>query len=129
MLAFTAKGVAATRLVDENVLVVVLAEDPDDADGPRLEIACMLKYSRQDRELGQDTYSLSTQTGATTYGGVRWYTLEGSTFTINLDTRAQDQLGVDEEFSILLDAGAATIQEVRSALVRILGMESGLRAV
>ncbi len=65
MLAFTARGVAATNLPDLNAQVVVLAEDPNGERGPRLEISRALTYSKQDRELGQDTYCLSTQTGAT----------------------------------------------------------------
>jgi hypothetical protein len=120
MVAFTAKGVAATELPNLNSRVVVLAEDPDGDGGPRLEISRALASTTQDRELGLDTYCLSTQTGATVYGGVRSYTLHGSTLTIRLDPRAQGALGVPEEFSILLDADEPTVETVRSALALIL---------
>jgi hypothetical protein len=120
MVAFTAKGVAATELPDLNSHVVLLAEDPDGDGGPCLQISRALTFSKQDGVLGQDTYCLCTQTGATVYGGVRSYTLNGSTLTMRLDPRAQDALGVTGEFSILLDADEATIEGVRSALALIL---------
>lgn len=122
MIAFTARGVASTNLPNLNSEVVVLAEEPD-GDGPRLEISRSLTHTKQDRDLGQDTYCLSTQTGATVYGGVRSYVLDGSTLTMRLDSRARDVLGVPGEFSIRLEADAATIEGVRSALVSILGMD------
>ena len=120
MVAFTAKGVAAIELPDLNSRVVVLAEDPDGDGGPRLEISRALTFTTQDRELGQDTYCLATQTGATVYGGVHAYALDGSTLTMRLDARAQRALGVPEEFSILLDADKSTVEKVRSALALIL---------
>src|ERR1700683_3625488 len=119
MLAFTAKAVAATTLPHLNSQVVVLAEEPD-GDGARLEISRSLTHTKQDRDLGQDTYCLSTQTGATVYGGVRSYTFEGSTLTVRLDSQARDVLGVPGEFSIILEADKPTIESVRSALVEIL---------
>jgi hypothetical protein len=120
MIAFTATGVAATSLSHLNSQVVVLAENPD-GDGQRLEISRSLAHTEQDRDLGQDTYCLSTQTGATVYGGVRSYVLDDSTLTMRLDPRARDVLGVPGEFSIRLEADAATIESVRSALLSILG--------
>ena len=120
MIAFTARGVSAAKLPLLNSQVVVLAEEPD-GDGPRLEISRALTYTKQDRELGQDTYCLSTQTGATVYGGVRSYTLYEAMLTMRLDARAQEELGVPAEFSIHLEADAATVARVRSALVSILG--------
>jgi hypothetical protein len=46
-------------------------------------------------------------------------------FTLRLDSRAQDELGVPAEFSVLLEADPATIETVRSALAAILGGGSG----
>lgn len=125
MIAFTARGVAATNLPHLNSQVVVLAEDPDRDGGPRLEISRALTNTKQDRELGQDTYCLCTQTGATVYGGVGSYSLDGSTLTMQLDPRAQEVLGVPAEFSIRLEADAATLEEVRAALATILGKGDG----
>jgi hypothetical protein len=120
MIAFTAKGVAATTLEDLNSHVVVLAEDPDGDGGPRLEISRALTHSEQDRRLGQDTYCLSTQTGATHYGGVLSYGLKDSMLTMRLDSTAKDALGVEAEFSIFLDADSSTVEDVRQALASIL---------
>jgi hypothetical protein len=130
MLAFVAKGVSATELADLNAHVVVLAEDPDGDSGPRLEISRSLVHSPQDRALGLDTYCLSTQTGATVYGGVVSYRIEDETLTMRLDPRAQEILGVPEEFSIRLDADKSAMESVRLALASILrevGMEAAGR--
>ncbi len=123
MIAFTAKGVAATELRHLNSRVVVLAEDPDGDGGPCLEISRALSDTRQDRELGMDTYSLSTQTGATFYGGVRSYAIRGPILTIRLEPEARDALGVPGDFSIRLDADAATIERIREALRSMIGDE------
>jgi hypothetical protein len=123
MFAFVAKGVAATVINDAEC--VVLAEDPDGADGPRLEIMRGLNFDEQERRLGLDTYSLSTQTGATIHGGVVSYSLDDSILTMRLEPRARDTLGVPSEFSIRLEADAVTIARVRAALVSILGDAGG----
>jgi hypothetical protein len=129
-IAFTARGVAAEVLPELESQVVVLAEDPDGDDGPRLEIQRGLPGTDtdQDRRLGQDTYCLSTQTGATVYGGVRSYAFEGSLLTMRLDRRAWNTLGVPEEFSIRLEADADTLAKVRAALLSILGPETGAKS-
>ena len=84
MIAFTARAVAATNLPHLNTRIVVLAEESEGDGGPRLEISRALVPTKQDRELGHDTYCLSTQTGATIYGGVRSYTLQESTLTMRI---------------------------------------------
>jgi len=118
LLAFTAKGVATITL--ENALCVVLAEDPDDAEGARLEIMRGLSFDEQDRRLGLATYSLSTQTGATIHGGVVAYSLVDDLLLMHLNGEAQDTLGIPEQFTIRLDAEAATVESVRVALRSIL---------
>jgi hypothetical protein len=123
MVAFTARGVSATELPDLNTEAVILTEDAD-GDGLRLELQRGLKYTEQDRRLGLDTYCLVTHTGATVYGGVRSYTLEGSSLTMRLEPIAYDTLGVPEEFTILLETDPATLEKVRLAMVSILGTEA-----
>jgi hypothetical protein len=124
---FRAKGVASSELPEVNARAVVFAEDPDGGEGSRLEISRALTFTEQDRELGQDTYSLATQTGATVYGGVRWYTLEGTTLTVRLERRAQRALGVPQQVSIQLDVDPDTVARVGAGLASILGMGSGRR--
>jgi hypothetical protein len=125
MIAFIARGVAATELPDLNSRVVVLAEAPDGDGGPVLEISCALEPTAQDRALGQDTYCLSIQSGATIYGGVAFYSLEGNTLTMRLEPIAQETLDIPAEFSIVLDVDSATIESVRVALTTILGRSGG----
>lgn len=118
--AFTAKGVGAAVLEDLNTHVVVVAEDPDGDGGAKLEISRSLTHTPQDRELGHDTYCLCVNSGPTVYGGMLAYRLEGSILSIELDERAERELGIDSDFSILLDVDQAAIEAVRTALASIL---------
>jgi hypothetical protein len=120
MIAFTAKGVAASDLDDLNSRVVVLAEDPDGDGGPRLEISRAITYTESDRQLGQDTYSLSTQSGATVYGGIQGYSLNGPILNMRVAPHVAQTLDVPEEFSIQLDATPEIIESVRRQLEKIL---------
>ncbi len=119
-IAFTAKGVGAAVLADVNTHVVVVAQDPDGDGGAKLEISRSLTHTQQDRELGQDTYCLCVNSGPTVYGGMLAYHLEGSILSIELDERAERELGIDSNFSILLDVEQSLIEAVRTALASIL---------
>ncbi len=123
MIAFIAKKVSAADLPGLNSRVVILAEGLGGNDAS-LQISRALTDTQQDRDLGQDTYALSTQTGATVYGGVHSFSLDGSTLTMRLEPEAVDALGVPEEFSIGLEADTATIEAVRTTLRAMLGDES-----
>jgi hypothetical protein len=119
MAGFVATAVAASDLVDLNTRVVVLAES-EQGDGARLEISRAIRPTTQDRALGQDTYCLSTQTGATIYGGVTSYAIEGDVLRMQLATKASSVLGVPRSFSIALNTDVATIERVRVMLKAIL---------
>ena len=71
MRRFIATSVAAANVQDLNALVVLFAENPD-GSGARLELQRALSFDAQDCQLSHDTYCLSTETGATYYGGVRF---------------------------------------------------------
>lgn len=118
--SFTARGVAATTIEDTNCRVVALAEDPNGDGGPVLQIQRSLTHDDQDRRLGFDTYCLSDERGASIYGGVLSYSLEGSTLTMRVNQKTRDVLGIPEEFAIQLDTDDATVESVREALAWIL---------
>jgi hypothetical protein len=120
MVAFTAKGVAATTMEDADCRVVALAEDPNGDGGPVLQIQRALAHDEQDRRLGFDTHCLCDERGASVYGGVLSYSLEGSTLTMRVNQKTQDVIGIPEKFAMQLDADDATIESVREALTWIL---------
>jgi len=117
---FTAKGVAATTMGDTNCRVVALAEDPNGDGGPVLQIQRSLTHDEQDRKLGFDTHCLSDERGASVYGGVLSYSVDGPTLKMRVNQETRDALGIPEEFAIQLDTDDATIESVREALAWIL---------
>ena len=119
MRTFAANAVAASELVDANTLAVVLAERTD-GSGARLEIQRALSFDAQDRRLGQATYCLCTEDGATRYGGVASWRLSGDTLEIALSAEAARVLDARDGFRVRLAAEPASSEVIRSALRRIL---------
>jgi hypothetical protein len=117
---FIARGVASTTMEDANCRVVALAGDPDGDGGAVLQIQRSLTHDEQDRKLGFDTHCLVDERGASVYGGVLSYGLEGSTLKMRVNKETQNVLGVPEEFAIQLDTDRGTIESVREALAWIL---------
>lgn len=101
MLKFQALAVSAIEMADLNSFVVVLAEESD-GSGMRLEIQRALEFDEQDKQLGQDTYCVCTESGATCYGGIESWVFLGNELKIILDARAQSVLGVKGGFLIEL---------------------------
>lgn len=62
MKTFEVRRAAFIRDEDLNIEYLVLAQGPE-GEGARLEISRAIAYDDQDRALGQDTYSLSDETG------------------------------------------------------------------
>lgn len=91
---FDAKAVAAVELADVNTFAVVLAE-ADDGSGQRLELQRALVVNDEDRERGWGTYCLVTDDGATVYGGLSSWKLDGDTLRIVLEHQAAAALGTD----------------------------------
>jgi hypothetical protein len=120
--SFVAKAGAAEEIEDVDCFIVALAEEPD-GSGARLEIQIALwEPDPQDVALGQDTYCLCTQQGATCYGGVTAWCLRDRWLHLWLDERAADTLGLDDEIAIELDLPADTIATIAAGIERALEM-------
>lgn len=119
MLRFKALGVSALEMPDLNSFVIVLAEEPD-GSGKRLEIQRALEFDEQDRELGQDTYCVCTDQGATYYGGITSWEVAGDVLRIVLNTKAATALHVKDGFEIEVGVDAEALAQLKSSLQRIL---------
>lgn len=117
MSSFVAAAGTAEELEELEAFVVVLAEMPD-GDGARLEIQRGLTFDPQNEALGQNTYCLCTQTGATHYGGVQSWRLDDGLLLISLDEMAASTLGVDQQVSIELRLSDQALQAVAEGIAR-----------
>jgi hypothetical protein len=114
---FRASTVAAEESIELGSFVVILAED-EDGDGQRLELHRGLSFDEQDVDLGQDTYALSVEWGATHYGGIVAWRLLGTRLEIQLDQQAS---GVLETEGFEIEVPAAKVDLVRKGLQRVIG--------
>lgn len=119
MLRFKAHAIAVEEVPDANVFVVVISEGAD-GNGCRLEFQRSQSFDEQDRILGQDTYCISTDTGATHYGGVHSWWIEDAKLTVKLDENASRTLGIDSGYAIELDS--ADVTALASGLERVIGL-------
>jgi Immunity protein 10 len=119
MRKFTATAVASTEIPDLDAFVVVLAENMD-GSGLRLELQRGLSFDEQDKRLGQDTYCLCTEQGATHYGGVKSWRLKDDELEIDLDDKAAADLGVAGGFVVELKVDKATMARLEEGLNRVL---------
>ena len=119
MYEFTARALAATDLPDLSVFAVILAENRD-GSGHRVEIQRSSSFSEQDRKLGQDTYCVSTDAGASYYGGISSWRLAEDRLEIHLDPKAAKALGVTGGFGVRLEAGEEERRSLREGLLKVL---------
>jgi len=118
---FEAAAVAAEMI--DGVFVLAFAENPD-GSGLGLQL-CAGPYSAQDAALGEDTYSISTDTGACHYGGIASQRVTDGRVFIALDTDAAAVLATD---GFLVTFAADKTDLVRDALGRILAGSDNVRA-
>jgi hypothetical protein len=119
MYEFTARALVATDLPDLNVFSVVLAENRD-GGGRRLEIQRSTSFSEQDKKLGQDTYCISTDAGASHYGGISSWRLVENRLEIQLDAQAAMVLGVSGGFAVRFEASEEERGSLREGLLKVL---------
>jgi immunity protein 10 of polymorphic toxin system len=119
MVRFQARAVSATELPDLEVFVVVLAEEPS-GGGARLELQRALSFDEQDEELGLNTYCLSTEQGATHYGGVVSWTLTSNSLEVVLNGSAGECLGAGKGFFVELEADPEALAALKQGLERVL---------
>jgi len=115
---FKAKLVSAVELPDLNAFAVILAQNPD-GSGARLEIQRALSFDEQDKQLGQDTYCVSTEEGATHYGGIASWRFADNGLEIALDAGAATSLGFTG-FAVELEANGDTRRVLKEGLERVL---------
>jgi hypothetical protein len=121
MPSFVATAGSAEEFEDLETFVVVLAEIPD-GDGARLEIQRSLTVDPRDEALGEDTYCLCTQTGATYYGGVQSWRLDDGLLQFSLDESAALTLGVGRLVNIELRLADQALKAVANGIARALEM-------
>jgi hypothetical protein len=119
MREFSAWTVGAAEIAEFEALVAVFAEHSD-GTGSRLELQRAITFDEQDKKLGHDTYCLSTETGATYYGGVESWTLDATLLELLLAEEAAQALGVQDGFRIRLAAANQDLLTLRAMLRQIL---------
>jgi hypothetical protein len=85
-----------------------------------VELQVALSFDEQDRELGQDTYSLSTESGAACYGGIESWTVSPAALDLVLSKQAADALDLPERLVIDLEASPEQLSSLREGLHRVL---------
>ena len=117
--SFTARVLSANVFKDLNAFVVCLAERQD-GSGRRLELQRALSFDEQDRQCGMDTYCLSTESGASHYGGVRSWRLTQGVLTIELEIEAAEALGMSS-FEVKIQATQYDVEQLVAGLRLVLG--------
>lgn len=120
MRRFKARAVSAGEDASLNTFLIVLAEHVD-GDGARLEIHQALSFDEQDKALGQDTYCLMDESGATHYGGVSCWSLREGVLEMELTELAAKTLEADPKIVIDLVADEPSIERLDHGLRRLLG--------
>lgn len=118
MTQFTAHAAAFVRDEDLEAEVLVVAEN-EDGSGRRLEVSRALEITDEDRELGMDTYAISNELGATHYGGLASWSVDGDAVTVELSEDAAGVLGADGGYRIELSGTQAPPAVVEEALTRL----------
>lgn len=86
-----------------------------------ISIQLPLNISKQDISLGQDTYAITTSTGATHYDGVLgWGFWPGGVF-LDLDDEAAKILGLASRINFQLPEAGESNSAIEAGLTRILG--------
>ncbi len=128
IVGFTVYHVAVEELIDVDTFVVGLAE-AEVGDGASLLISiALLPYDEQDRALGQDTYCISTEGGATVYGGLTRCVLHNNALLLGLTPDAATTLGLPTQTRFPLTIDHATVARLRAGLQRIFSRAASLPA-
>ena len=118
--AFAASAAAFWRDEDGVCDILVVAER-ENGSGVRLEVQRAAEFNDQDRELGEDTYCLCDERGATHYGGVtRWFE-DGDVLVVELDEDAARDL---EVHSYRVRVKPEHLKVVRRGLSQLVGASS-----
>ena len=120
---FIVRHIAVEESEDLNALVVGLSDMPDGSDNV-LMLQKGLEFDEQDRALEMDTYSISTASGATFYGGIASCILQDDLLTLTLTPEAADTLGATQTCEFQLEIDPDSVARLREGLRQILADES-----
>jgi len=120
---FPLRHVALEELEDINTLVLGLS-DTQGGGGNTLVLEKGLSYDEQDAALGQDTYSISTASGATVYSGITRCVIKDRVLTLDFSAEAADSLGITHTCQFPLELDLGSIERLREGLRRLFGDES-----
>src|SRR5690348_12809142 len=91
--------VGVAEYPDLNVFLVAFAEDPI-RTGKRIELQLALEFDQQDRDMGMDTYCISTSWGTTHYGGIDSLVLKGRTLMLGFEQAAAEVLELPRKVAL-----------------------------
>jgi hypothetical protein len=86
-----------------------------------LSIQLPLNVSEQDISLGQDTYAITTSTGATHYGGVPGWGFWSDGSFLDLDAEAAEMLGLESRVNLHVSGVENINSKIEAGSTRILG--------
>lgn len=116
---FTATRVSRQRLDDAGLTIVGLT-DKADGDGHSLIFQRSAVFTDQDRELGQDTFAVSTETGATTYGGLDSYLVRDRELLLEFEPDAARDLGLPTTTRVALALSGSELDGLRTGLAEVI---------
>jgi hypothetical protein len=86
-----------------------------------ISIQLPLEISEQDALLGQDTYAITTSTGATHYGGVLGWGFRSGGFFLDLENEAAESLGLENRIDFQVSGVKNINSKIEIGLTRIFG--------
>jgi hypothetical protein len=115
---FTATHVSHQHLDDLDVTVLGVTDDSD-GDGHSVIFQRSSTFTDQDRELGQDTFAVTTETGAIAYGGLESYDVGDDALVLEFEPAAADDLGLPTSTRVELALSRHDLDELRAGLAEV----------
>ena len=119
MKRLTVRAISVQELEDLNAFVIALY-DQKEMSMSWIEIQQPLTLNTQDQQLGLDTYCVTTNTGASHYGGITSCILRGRVLRIEFSQPAGSVLGLGEALECYLLVPMTVITSLRFGLERML---------
>jgi immunity protein 10 of polymorphic toxin system len=123
MAFMTVRMIARNKNSEFGTDVLGIYEQPD-GSGRSIVLDIAHAFSEQDRAYGQDTYSLSLESGATDYAAIVRCEVSGDILTLTLNPDSAGRLGLPPVLRLSLSLDAAARDDLVSGLREILGRGS-----
>jgi hypothetical protein len=117
---FVVRQVAVETYEDLNAEAVAISESIEEGDYMVLTFQRGLSYDDQDRNLGMDTYCVSDERGATSYGCVVSWVIADHVLHLVLTARGAASLGVPEHLTLPLELEPDDVLRLRNGLSSVL---------